>query len=115
MRNFILGILLSIPMLFFGQSTTSKQEVSRNMQDLKWGTESHVIQNSYFAVSKPLRETMSVNTVSKEKKSTYKEAPDKRDMPVQTFEYNVKEDGAEYGNDHSIIQKGFGQNNGKPN
>ena len=94
------------------QPKKGEPSYKKNMQNLKWGTESHVIKNSYFAVSKPLRETMVENPVSKKKKKNkFKEAPDKRDMPVQTFAYNVQDSGIEYGNALSLIQNEFGANN----
>jgi hypothetical protein len=111
MRNLFLGILISIPLLFFGQNT-NKNSVSRNMQDIEWGTESHVIHCSGFGITEPLRDILQDRSLVQSKEKLTKEAPDKRDMPVQTFEFNAKKDGPEYGNNNSIIQRAFGRNIG---
>jgi hypothetical protein len=57
-----------------------------------------------------MQESSTLKRVKKKYKN--KEFPDKRDMPVQSFPYNVKEHGPEYGNDVSMIQKEFGLNIG---
>ncbi len=114
MKQTILGICLSVPTLFFAQEVDQvKQPV--NMQNIEWGTESHVIPCSNFSISQPLRDIMETDpskVISKDKKM--KSFPDKRDMPVQTFVYNVKDDGPQYGNDPSIVQREFGNVNARP-
>ncbi|MCH2229079.1 MAG: PKD domain-containing protein [Crocinitomicaceae bacterium] len=112
MKKLILSLFVGLPTLFFAQNLAEKQ--ASNMQNLEWGTESHVIPCSEFSISAPLRDLMQDPSEVQSKKKAKKEFPDKRDMPVQTFEYNVKDDGAEYGNDHSFIQSEFGLNNGSP-
>ncbi len=110
MRKFLLSILVVLPMIFWGQSD-KKSVVSKNMQDIKWGAESHVIQCTGFRITPPLRELVQESSTLKrfkKKKKKVEGMPDKRDMPVQHFEYNVKTDGAEYGNDPSAVQTGLG-------
>ncbi len=113
MKKTILGICLSVPTLFFAQEVDQVKQV--NMQNIEWGTESHVIPCSNFSISQPLRELMKTDPSEvKSKNKKMKEYPDKRDMPVQTFVYNPKDNGSEYGNDPSMVQSEFGRNNGQP-
>ncbi|MBI9067696.1 MAG: PKD domain-containing protein [Salinivirgaceae bacterium] len=114
MKKLILGIFFGLPMLFFGQ-TVNNNSVSKNMQDIKWGTESHVIPCASFGVTQPLRDIIRDRSTVKSKPKKTKQAPDKRDMPVQNFIYNAKEHGEKYGNDYSIIQKEYGRNIGYEN
>ncbi len=107
MKKLFLGILFALPMFIFGQ-TSNEKSVSKNMQDLKWGTESHVVICSNFAVSPPVRDLLQESSTLKRKEKKNKSAPDKRDMPVQTFLYNAQEDGDAYGNTPSMIQSKFG-------
>lgn len=113
MKKTILGICLSVPTLFFAQEVDQVKPV--NMQNIEWGTESHVIPCSNFSISQPLRDLMKTDPSEvKSKDKKMKEYPDKRDMPVQTFVYNPKDDGPEYGNDPSMIQRDFGNVNAQP-
>ncbi|HIP31195.1 MAG TPA: PKD domain-containing protein, partial [Crocinitomicaceae bacterium] len=112
MKKIVLGIFIGLPGLFFAQKADNNS-VS-NMQKLEWGTESHVIPCSNFSISQPLIDLSVDESELRSKKKLRKEFPDKRDMPVQTFEYKAKEDGSAYGNDNSMIQKEFGRNNNHP-
>ncbi len=117
MKRKLVSILaiLALPFSFYAQeefNTNSPQ--AENIQQIEWGTESHVIQCSSFSISAPLSDlSLPPNQVqSKAKKNG--EAPDKRDMPVQTFPFNVKDNGAQYGNDPAIIQTQPGNVNARP-
>lgn len=112
MKKILLGIFIGVPALFFAQK--SNNNAVSNMQNLEWGTESHVIPCKTFSISEPLRDLMQDASEVKSHKIR-KEYPDKRDMPVQTFKFNPEEDGKLYGNDKSIIQSEFGTNQASQN
>ncbi|MCF6365127.1 MAG: proprotein convertase P-domain-containing protein, partial [Bacteroidales bacterium] len=102
--------------LSFGQKklTEITKKEDNSVLDIKWGTESHVIQCSQFNITKPLREMMVPDASMLERKSyPFTEWPDKRDMPVQTFRPEVRAGDAKYGNDPSIIQTEQGKTLGK--
>ncbi len=109
-RKFLLGIFIALPIMFWGQAD-KKALAEKNIQNVKWGTESHVIKCTGFRITPPLRELVQESSTLKrfkKKKKKVEGMPDKRDMPVQHFEYNVKTDGAEYGNDPSAVQTDLG-------
>ncbi len=103
MRKNVLFIFLLF--LFVNLSFSQKTNVvNKNMMNVTWDNETHVIQCSNFNVTKPLRDIVKEHPFDKTKEYSYKEATDKRDMPVQTFKYTVEKNGAKYGCDPSIIQ-----------
>jgi len=109
MKKTIFFILMTLPVFLFGQVQVKEVEKTKqgsNMSNLQWNTESTVIKCSNFGITKPVREMKSLDpqTIIDNNDYPFREAPDKRDMPVQTFEFSVEKDGAQYGNDPSIIQ-----------
>ncbi len=102
MKKTILGIFISVPYLFFAQEA-SNEIGNDDPQEIIWGTESHVIPCSNFSITPPLTYLMQKD-LEEGKTAPIKESSDKRDMPVQTFKYNVEEHGQAYGNDPAIIQ-----------
>ncbi len=107
MKKMIIGICLSIPTLFFAQEAENNE--TSNSQELKWGTESHVIQCSKFTITPPLRDLMEKDAENPKETPASQEHPDKRDMPVQAFVSDVNEEGSEYDNDPSLIQSEYGK------
>ncbi len=109
MKKIILGVCLSIPTFFFAQEVDKNESSIAN--GLIWGTESHVIPCSNFTITPPLRDLMQKEIEEDKEGNVTYEHEDKRDMPVQTFKYNVEDDGPAYGNEPSIIQSEFGEKN----
>lgn len=78
------------------------------MADIQLDGETHVIKCSEFHVTEPLIELAKKNPVIPEESFSFKQFSDKEDMPVQTFEFSAENNGLEYGNDPSIVQKEYG-------
>lgn len=105
--SLILSLIFSVSLGQEKPTEIKKKDGKSTLSNLKWGTESHVIMCSEFHITKPLRELAAEHPVVENKTYPFKEWPDKKDMPVQTFEKNHK------GNELSIIQTKHGKAPGK--
>jgi len=107
MKKTIISFCLIFPALVFAQEV-EKTDINNSL-DIKWGTESHVIQCSNFIITPPLRDLMEKDLDENQNNGqVIGEQKDKRDLPVQTFVYNEENDGPIYGNDPTIIQDKHG-------
>jgi hypothetical protein len=107
----LLSLSVFIFSIAFGQQPVKIQEYKKQstISNIKWNTGSEVIRCSDFKITIPVRDMPQVTPLSLPDDYLFTQQPDKRDMPVQTFEYTVEEDGPKYGNDAAIVQKDYGK------
>jgi parallel beta-helix repeat protein len=114
MKNIILLTLISILTLTGYSQDVIKSNDTDVFSNLKWDTGSKVIKCSRFGITKPVREMPSLTMPEiLSRKYSFVDYPDKRDKPVQIFEYTVEKDGPKYGNDPRIIQTESGSKGSK--
>ena len=111
----LLSLSVFIFSIAFGQQPVKIQEYKKQstISNIKWNTGSKVIRCSNFKKSIPVRDMPQVTPMRLPDDYLYTKMPDKRDMPVQTFEYTVENDGPKYGNDPFIVQKSHGKSPSK--
>lgn len=100
---------LSFILLLFSYGFSQENVKNKNMQNIVWENETHVIKCSEFNITKPLREVVAEHPIIENKINPFTEYPDKKGRPVQTFEYTFEKNGIEYGSDPEIIQNTKGK------